>query len=113
MDGTSEKTISQARVKNESAPDSVESWDARRTALPRVCSQPLYVLVCTVGMAPTCYEARPNSSKGFVGILLAKYSFSAKGDSALNLPSESELHFGQHRRMKVPVGNQKYQEGLE
>jgi hypothetical protein len=25
---------------------------------PEVCSQPPYVLTCTVGMAPTCYWAR-------------------------------------------------------
>jgi hypothetical protein len=24
---------------------------------PEVCSQPPYVLICTVGMAPTCYRA--------------------------------------------------------
>jgi len=30
----------------------VESWGARRTALPEVCSPPAYVLICIVGMAP-------------------------------------------------------------
>ena len=54
-----------ATAQNESAPDSFESWDARRTVeqpSPEVCSQPAYVLNCNARVAPTCYGAHPISA---------------------------------------------------
>jgi hypothetical protein len=50
---------------NESAPDSLSHGTLVEKPSPEVCSQPPYVLICTVGMAPACHVA---ALLGYTGI---------------------------------------------
>ena len=45
------------RLQNENVPDSLSPGTFVEQPSPEVCSQQAYVLICAVGMAPTCHSA--------------------------------------------------------